>query len=65
MRAGYALFFYGAGMLAWVLAVVEARVPFVRRLQVNLVALGLLLCFAPTAVQTLKEHLRSGASGLF
>lgn len=65
MRAGYALVFYSAGCLAWLLAILEPRVPFIRRIGVNLVALGLLLNFLPTGIQTLKEHLQSGPNGLF
>jgi hypothetical protein len=65
MRAGYVLVFYVAGMLVWLLAVIEPRVPLLGRIRVNLVALGLLICFAPTAIQTLKEHLVSGPEGLF
>jgi hypothetical protein len=65
VRAGYALVFYVAGCLVWLLAIVEDRIPLVRRWGLKLVPLGLLLCFLPTAVQTLKEHLRSGPEGLF
>jgi hypothetical protein len=65
VRPGYALVFYAAAALVGVLAVVEPRVPVLQRLRVNLMALALLIAFAPTVVQTLKEHLRSGPDGLF
>ena len=65
MADKYKVAFYIAGIVIWLLAAVEPRVPVLRRLNLALLPLGLAVFAFPLAYGTLKQATGAGPNGYF